>query len=53
MQKYDFVVIGSGPCGMLSAYFVKKGKTLIVEEGPEINDREKIFIQFLKYHQAM
>ena len=47
MQNFDFVVIGSGPCGMLSASILsKKGKTLIVEEGPEINDREKDIYTF-------
>ena len=44
---YDFVVIGSGPCGMICGNLLsKKGKTIIIEEGPKLNDREEDIYTF-------
>ena len=46
-SKYDYVVVGSGPCGMISADLLsQKGKTIIIEEGPKINDREEDIYTF-------
>ena len=41
-KNFDFVIIGSGPCGLLSASILSHyGTTLIVEEGQEIKESEK------------
>ena len=38
---YDFVIVGSGPCGMLSGLLLSEhGSTLLVEEGSEIKEEE-------------
>lgn len=47
LNSYDYVVIGSGPCGMVSGNLLsKKGKTIIIEEGPELADREEDIYTF-------
>ena len=44
---YDYVIIGSGPCGMVSGDLLsKKGKTIIIEEGPIIEDSEEDIYTF-------
>jgi len=41
MNIFDFTIIGSGPCGLLSAeLFSKKGKTIVIEQGKYINEQE-------------
>ena len=41
-KNFDFVIVGSGPCGLLSALILSAhGSTLIVEEGREIKESEK------------
>ena len=48
MELFDYVVIGSGPCGMLSGSLLSEnGKTLIVEQGPKIDDTEKNFKKWI------
>ena len=47
MELFDYVVVGSGPCGMLSGSLLSKnGKTLIVEQGPKLDEKEKDIYTF-------
>ena len=47
MNTYDFAIIGSGPCGMISANLLSdQGKTIVIEQGPKIDDREKYVYTF-------
>ena len=43
MRKiFDFIIVGSGPCGLLSAYLLsQKGSVLVIEEGLDIKEKEK------------
>ena len=53
MEIFDYVVIGSGPCGMLSGSILSKnGKTLIVEQGDIVDDREKDTYTFSQISKA-
>lgn len=47
MNIYDFAIIGSGPCGLISANLLSdKGKTIVIEQGPNIEDRERNIYTF-------
>ena len=47
MNIYDFAIIGSGPCGLISSNLLSdQGKTIVIEEGPKIDDREKYVYTF-------
>ena len=42
MKFFDFLVIGSGPCGLLSASILSNyGSCLVIEEGDQVKEGEK------------
>lgn len=43
-KEYDIIIIGAGPAGLFAAYELSKNKNLkilVVEKGPDINQRKK------------
>ena len=41
MKEYDFIIIGSGPCGLLSASILSShGECCVIEQGKEIDNSE-------------
>tara|TARA_B100000941_G_C28506576_1_gene557762 strand:+ start:2741 stop:4132 length:1392 start_codon:yes stop_codon:yes gene_type:complete len=51
---YDFIIVGSGPCGLLSASYLSSiGKCLIIEQGIKIKqDSENDTYTFNQIHNA-
>lgn len=52
-KNFDFIVIGSGPCGLLSASLLSEyGSCLVVEEGNKVGDEEKDIYTFEQFSKA-
>ncbi len=52
-KKYDFIVVGAGPCGLLSASILtKKGSCLVIDEGNLIDSSQKNHYSFKQIQEG-